>query len=68
MPCTDRPENLLKFLASRVFYPEDGGYKILRNVGSHKTTLRHIPENVILRSHRRENLKSYIIYFIQLFE
>jgi hypothetical protein len=40
-------------------YPEDGGDTFLRNVGSHKiSTRRHIPEDGILHSHRRENLKS----------
>jgi hypothetical protein len=29
-----------------------------------KATLRNIPEDTILHSHRRENLKSYIILFI----
>jgi hypothetical protein len=28
------------------------------------TTRRHIPENAILRSHRRENPKPYIIFFL----
>jgi hypothetical protein len=38
------------------FYPEDEGDTFLRNVGS---TWRHIPEDGILHSHRRESLKSY---------
>jgi hypothetical protein len=29
-----------------------------------RTTRRNIPEDTILRSHRRENLKSYISYFV----
>jgi hypothetical protein len=41
---------------------EDGGDTILRNVGSiHYITRRHTPEDGILHSHRRENLKSYNI-------
>jgi hypothetical protein len=45
------------FLACGFFYPEDGGDTFHRNVGSR----RHIPEDGILHSHRRENLKSYIV-------
>jgi hypothetical protein len=29
-----------------------------------RATRRNIPEDAILRSHRRENLKSYILYFL----
>jgi hypothetical protein len=29
-------------------------------------TRRNIPENIILHSHRRENLKSYMFHFLQL--
>jgi hypothetical protein len=36
------------FLALRFFYPEDESNTILREVGSQKTTLRHIPENGFL--------------------
>jgi hypothetical protein len=42
-------------MARGFFYPEDGGDMFLRNVGS------HIPEDGILHSHRRENLKSYMV-------
>jgi hypothetical protein len=33
---------------------------------SNRRTLRNIPENTILQSHRRENLKSYTIYLLSL--
>jgi hypothetical protein len=33
-----------------------------------RATQRNIPEDVILRSHRRENLKSYISLIVLLFE
>jgi hypothetical protein len=37
------------------------GAKFLQNVGSYKShTVRNIPEDGILHSHCRENLKSYI--------
>jgi hypothetical protein len=39
---------------------DDGGAKFLRNVGSYKIHTANIPENAILHSHHRENLKSYI--------
>jgi hypothetical protein len=32
----------------------------LRNLGFQRATRRHIPEDSILHSHRREHLKSYI--------
>jgi hypothetical protein len=35
----------------------------LRNVVSTRATRRNIPENGILHSHRRENIKSYIIIY-----
>jgi hypothetical protein len=38
-----------------------GGAKFLRNVGYYKSTRRNIPEDAILHSHCRENLKSYMI-------
>jgi hypothetical protein len=41
--------------------PDDAGARFLRNVGSYRTPRRNIPEDTILHSHRRENLKSYII-------
>jgi hypothetical protein len=44
-------------LARLFFYPFVGGYIFLRNVSS---TRRHIAEGGI-HSHRRENLKSYIV-------
>jgi hypothetical protein len=31
----------------------------LRNVSSHRTTRRYIPENDIIRNYRSENLKIY---------
>jgi hypothetical protein len=42
------------------FYPEDIGDTFIRNVGLDNTR-RHIPEDGILHSDRRENLKSYIV-------
>jgi hypothetical protein len=39
------------------FHPDDGGYTLLRNVGSYK---RHIEEDGIFLSPRRESLKFYI--------
>jgi hypothetical protein len=38
----------------------DGGHTFFRNVGSTRATWCDIPEDGILHSHRRENLKSYI--------
>jgi hypothetical protein len=38
--------------------------KFLRNVGSYKSQPRNIPEDTILCSHRRENLKSYIGFYV----
>jgi hypothetical protein len=43
--------------ARRSCHPDDGGAMLLRNVCFYKN---HIPEDGILRSRRRENLKSYI--------
>jgi hypothetical protein len=40
-------------------HPHEGGAMFLRNVGSYKSQRRNIPEDTILHSHRRENLKSY---------
>jgi hypothetical protein len=40
--------------------PNDGGDTFLRNIFSYKITRHSIPENVIINSHSRENLKSYI--------
>jgi len=37
---------------------EDGGSKVLRNIGILNTTRRHNPEDFDLNLHRRENLKS----------
>jgi hypothetical protein len=31
-----------------------------------KATRRNIPEDAILHSHRRENLKSYIVFYVYL--
>jgi hypothetical protein len=39
--------------------PDDGGAKFLQNVDLTRATRRNIPEDDILHSHRRENLKSY---------
>jgi hypothetical protein len=47
-------------LASGYFYPEDGGDAFPETSVHTRTTRRHIPENIIVHSHRRENLKSYI--------
>jgi hypothetical protein len=49
------------FLVRGFFYPEDGGDAFFRNVGSHKIAQRQIPEDGILLSYRRENLKSYVL-------
>jgi hypothetical protein len=38
----------------------DGGEKFLRNAGYRIPTRCHIPEDGILHSHRRENLKSHV--------
>jgi hypothetical protein len=38
------------------YHPDYGGSKFLRNV---RVTRRNIPEDGILPSHRRKNLKSY---------
>jgi hypothetical protein len=38
-------------------HPDEGGAKFLRNFGSYKSHMSNIPEDTILRSHRRENLK-----------
>jgi hypothetical protein len=45
----------------RTLHPDEGGAKFLRNVGFTRATRRNIPEDAILHSHRRKNLKSYII-------
>jgi hypothetical protein len=42
------------------FHLDNEGARFLRNFGSYKTTRCSIPEDGILHSHRRENLKSYI--------
>jgi hypothetical protein len=56
-----RARNQIEHVAAvcGVFYPEDGGDTFLRNVGSHKINTAPHPEDDILHSHRRENLKSY---------
>jgi hypothetical protein len=45
------------------YHPDEGGAKFLRNVGSTRATRRNVPEDDILHSHRRENLKFYKNYF-----
>jgi hypothetical protein len=45
--------------SSPIFGHPDGGARFLRNVGSYRATRRNNPEDTILHSHRRENLKSY---------
>jgi hypothetical protein len=56
---TYRCSHLLRLVPrSRMLYPEDGGDTILRNMGSHKIYYT-APEDGILHSHHRENLKSY---------
>jgi hypothetical protein len=49
--------HLLRLLACRFLYPEDGSDTSVQT----RPTLRHIPEDGILHSHRREKLKSYKI-------
>jgi hypothetical protein len=41
------------------FYPEVGGDTFSETSVNTVSTWRHIPEDSILRSHRRENLKSH---------
>jgi hypothetical protein len=41
------------------FYIENGGDRFLRNMGPNKALRHHIPEDGILHSHRRGNLKFY---------
>jgi hypothetical protein len=40
-------------------HPDEGGAKFNRNVESSRASRRNIPEDAILHSHRRENLKAY---------
>jgi hypothetical protein len=49
------------FVARGFFYPEDGGIRSSETLVHTRSTRRHIPEHGILHSHRRENLKSYMI-------
>jgi hypothetical protein len=51
--------NTKLLLVHRFCHPDDGGAKFLRNVGSYKNHAANIPEDAILPSHHRENLKSY---------
>jgi hypothetical protein len=44
------------------FNPDDGDAIFLRNIGLTRAIQRHIPEDSILHSHCRENLKSYEIH------
>jgi hypothetical protein len=48
-----------KILALGFFYPEDGDDSSETSAHT-RSTRRHIPEDGILHSHRREDLKSYI--------
>jgi hypothetical protein len=54
------------FLARGFCYPEDGGDTFIRNIGSRRYTRCHNTEYGILHSHRRENLKSYILRILIL--
>jgi hypothetical protein len=47
------------FLVRGFLYPEDGGDTFVWNVGLHKIYTEDIPEDSIIHSHRREDLKSY---------
>jgi hypothetical protein len=49
----------LKFTYS--YHPGDGGHTVLLTLALRKATRRNIPENCILHSHRRENVKSYAV-------
>jgi hypothetical protein len=49
------------FLARGFFYPEDGGDTFSETSVHTRSGQRHIPEDGIVHSHRRENLKSYIL-------
>jgi hypothetical protein len=42
-------------------HPDDGGAKFLRDVDSYKSHAANIPEDAILHSHRRENLRFYYL-------
>jgi hypothetical protein len=47
-----------------LFYPENEGSIFLRNVSKRLPGyMRNIPEDIILQSHRQENLSSNIILF-----
>jgi hypothetical protein len=52
------------FLVRGFFYLENGGDTFLRKSVHARSTRHHIPEDDILYSHLRENLKSYTIYNI----
>jgi hypothetical protein len=41
-------------------FTDDGGNTLLQNIGFNKVARRHIPEDGILHSHRRENFKTYV--------
>jgi hypothetical protein len=49
---------LTLFLVRWIFNPDDRGDTLLRNVGSYKSTRRHIPEDDIVHS---ENLKPHTV-------
>jgi hypothetical protein len=49
------------FLALGFLCREDGGDTFLRNVCSQKITQGHVLEDGIPHSHRRENLKPYML-------
>jgi hypothetical protein len=48
------------FPSPLIFYRDDGGDMLIRNVGLKTATRCHIPEDGMLHSHRSENLKYYI--------
>jgi hypothetical protein len=48
---------LTRVLLGLHFDPDDGSSIVLRNVGVHHTTRRHIPENITLHSHPYESPK-----------